>query len=56
MMAEHTPSRGKFSCPSGQVWSKYFPGLLLYSQTSLSRVLGNAELHVPGHNLLPGYA
>ena len=33
MMAELAPLWGKFGNPSGQVWHRNFPVLLLYSQT-----------------------
>ena len=35
-MAELAPPTGKFGHPSGQVWLKDCPDLLLYSQTSVS--------------------
>ena len=35
MMAEPAPPWGKFGHPSGKVWQRTSPGLLLYSQTSV---------------------
>ena len=35
MMAELAPPWGKFGNPSGQVWQRNCPGLLLYSKTSV---------------------
>ena len=43
MMAELAPPWGKFGHPSGQVWQRNFPGLLLYSQTSVVGIAKGQE-------------
>ena len=43
MMAELAPLWGKFGNPSGQVRQRNYPGLLLYSQTSVVGIAKGQE-------------